>query len=187
MKLTIGLSSWIIQDGNFPEIEVGSEHRLALEFYAKDGLVPTDAEKLLRHVEGATYVIVAEVIGIFEEAWVLDCGLRLIRDSDAPKSVRLGDVMTGRVYVGVDPFWYLEHLSSIAGAPDLWYTARVDSIHVDVTPRSRSIEPSGQVLWNRDGTLESRYVELTITNSSTDDDGNADYLLGVTLLSGPGV
>jgi hypothetical protein len=187
MKLTLGLSSWIIQDGNFPEIEVGSEHRMALEFYAKDGLVPTRAEKQLRHVEGATYDIVGEVIGIFDEAWVLDCGVRLLRDSDAPKRVRLGDVMAGRVYVAIDPFWYLEHVSTIDGAPDLWYTARVDSIHLDVTPRSHVMEPSGQAIWSRDGALASRYEELTITSSSTDDDGDAEYLLGLTLLSGPGV
>ena len=160
---------------------------MALEFYAKDGLVVTRADKLLRHVEGATYDIVAEVIGVFEEAWVLDCGLRLLRDADAPKGVRRGNVMGGRVYVGIDPFWYLEHVSSIAGAPELWYTARVDSIQLAVNPRSRSLEPSGQVLWSREGAVDPRYEELTVTNSSNDDDGNADYLLGVTLLSGPGV
>jgi hypothetical protein len=68
MKLTIGLSSWIIQDGNFPEIEVGSEHRMALEFYAKDGLRPAQGAKSFRHVQGVDYEIVADVIGIFEEA-----------------------------------------------------------------------------------------------------------------------
>jgi hypothetical protein len=34
--LQIGLSSWIIQDGNYEEFEVGREYRFALEFYAPD-------------------------------------------------------------------------------------------------------------------------------------------------------
>jgi hypothetical protein len=187
MKLTIGLSSWIIQDGNFPEIEVGSEHRMALEFYAKDGLSPAQGAKSFRHVQGVNYEIVAEVIGIFEEAWVLDCGIRLLRDNDAPQGTRLGDVVAGRVYVGVDPFLYLEQLSNAPGALDLWYTVRVDSIHLNVTPRSRSILPSGQELWSRDESADARLKEIAVTDSWADDDGSGDYLLDVTILSGPGV
>jgi len=187
MKLTIGLSSWIIQDGTFPEIEVGSEHRVALEFYAKDGLKPTIGPKALRQVEGATYDIAAEVIAMYEEAWILDCGVRLLRDADAPKGTRLGDVVGGRVYLGVDPFWYLEQISGVPDAPDLWYSVRIDSIHLDVTPRIRSTDPSGREMWSRDGVVDPRHEEIIATNSSKDDDGSAEYLLGVTLLSGPGV
>jgi hypothetical protein len=187
MKLTLGLSSWIIQDGNFPEIEVGSEHRLALEFYAKDGLRPSAGRKSVRHLQGVIYDIVAEVIGIFEEAWVLDCGIRLLRDNDAPQGTRLGDVVAGRVYIGVDPFWYLEQISNLPGAPDLWYTVRVHAIRLNVTPRSKTILPSGQELWSGEESADVRTKEIPVTNSSQDDDGNADYLLDVTLLSGPGV
>jgi hypothetical protein len=187
MNLTIGLSSWIIQDEKFPEIEVGSEHRLALEFYAKDGLTPTRGQKALRHVQGATYDIVAVVIGMFEEAWILDCGVRLLRDVDAPNGTRVGDVVGGRVYIGVDPYWYLEEISARPGVPDLWYTVRVDSIQLESTERSKTMHPSGREVWSREAAIDRQYQDITVTRSSADDDGNAEYLLTVTFLSGPGV
>ena len=37
-KINVGLSSWIIQDGNYEDFAVGQEQRFALEFYAPDGL-----------------------------------------------------------------------------------------------------------------------------------------------------
>jgi len=76
-KLHVGISSWIIQDGNYPDFEVGQIRDFALEF----GLIKVRStfllpvSKSLRHIEAAVYEFEGELVFRYEDVAVLDVGV----------------------------------------------------------------------------------------------------------------
>jgi hypothetical protein len=182
-KLSIGLASWIIQDGNYKDFSAGDIAAFALEFgetetfHLEHNRAHNEAVGL-SNISASTYNMRARVIHVDEQWWAVDAGIRLFQKRPPPKNVRAGSIVAARCYVGVDPFFYFERLSKLSGSPALIYDWRVDKIELCETPwvevRPRSFQ--------RDADGES-WREVEQTNAWTDDDGCAEYVLRCTLLS----
>lgn len=146
----IGLSAWVLQDGNYTDFVVGQVRQFALEFnYPPHARLRPTAEPGLscRAVDDdATYRIRAELVRSarepMEHCHILDFGLlaygeSMVLDDFEPSAagVRLG----GEIRLDVDHFAYMEHLATRPGMPPLIYTWRIDEIRLDTSP-SMSIE-----------------------------------------------
>src|SRR5688572_18827149 len=109
------MSAWIIQDGNYPDIQVGQTAEFAVEFWISGeasneaSIVVSDAAISANHRADYLYDAVAEVVLRTTDVTVLDISIlvygqrRLLRPavSEASRlSVRIG--------LGVDPFFYIE-------------------------------------------------------------------------------
>jgi hypothetical protein len=60
----IGLSAWIIQDGNYPDFAVGTPVEFAVEFYLRPG-TPVDvceSEVCAKQIRDNSYAVVAEKV-----------------------------------------------------------------------------------------------------------------------------
>src|SRR6266403_81686 len=58
----IGLSSWIIQDGNYDNFETGQDAEFALEFYSKAFRTGEAKQKSAKSLGAAKYSINGEVV-----------------------------------------------------------------------------------------------------------------------------
>jgi len=73
----IGLSAWIIQDGNYPDFAVGETVEFAVEFYHKPGsaIEVCHLEISARHAGETAYEVVAENVLATDAVTVLDVGI----------------------------------------------------------------------------------------------------------------
>ena len=69
----IGLSSWIIQDGNYNNFETGQHAEFALEFYSQSYLKSGARSKTSKSLGAAKYEIIGEVIYLTPKCgfWIL--------------------------------------------------------------------------------------------------------------------
>ena len=175
-RLLIGLSSWIIQDGNYPDFHVGREYRFALEFYPHEVTsVASDGRRRdLTSLGDALYEVQGVVVFQSREAWVADFGVPAYREETPPEFAVVSAAVSGRVYLGVDPFFYFERLSFVPGMPDLYRTWSVHRIHHETTPWIEAKDVNGRPVKARD---ESRrqYEEVAATDAFKDPFGH--YLL----------
>ena len=60
----VSLSSWIIQDGNYPDFEIGQTPEFAVEFWLPKGVIvrTSDGEKSANSVRGHLYDTTAEIV-----------------------------------------------------------------------------------------------------------------------------
>ncbi len=125
VSLAIGLSSWIIADGNYPNWACGDEAAFALEFYAPESLEkiePTENPSPELVLIGAPYYQVSgkcvhvDIDGD-QSWWVIDAGILIYRNERPPQNVRLGSWWRGKIYVGVDHFFYMERVVAITKPP----------------------------------------------------------------------
>jgi hypothetical protein len=183
--LHIGVSPWIIQDGNYGDFAVGDEVSFALEFYSEGGLHTSGSSSIqAEHVSDSIYRITAEVVHAEPSWWVIDFGLRCFREETPPAGVRVGDRLEGQVYLGIDPFFYFEYLHALAGAPPLVYEWQIDQIYRTTAPTVLS--PDHRVL------IPDRAREVRTSIDRTDawhDEGgqsmHVDYVLHCGRLGGP--
>jgi hypothetical protein len=177
--INVGVSSWIIQDGNYDDFAVGETHVFALEFYAEEPLA-LRAEGVFEMVSSGAdhYKVFGRVAFVAKNVWVIDTGVLMYRDEGPPSAARTGDHVAGEVFVGIDPFFYKEGLHAVPGMPPLNYTMIIESISLETTPWIKSTG-----ITQRDGNRSFRAVGKT--NAWRDDDGNADYVLHCRVVSGP--
>ncbi len=73
----IGLSAWIIQDGNYPDFAVGEIVEFAVEFYRRPGTTVEvcQAEVFARHVTETAYGVAAQKVLATDDVTVLDIGI----------------------------------------------------------------------------------------------------------------
>lgn len=178
--LHIGLSAWIIQDGNYPDFEQGGTSRFALEFYSERGMqiaAPNHATTGLVHCRDAHYAARGVVRYSTEDVWIVDFGEVMAYCKGAvPRGIGVGDTVTGDLYLGIDPFFYFEKFFRIPGIPAIIYEWRIDGIEMETAPFVESTDhPGGKVLV-RDHTKRAR-VPVTKTDAWKDDGGNGDYVL----------
>lgn len=176
----IGLSAWIIQDGNYGDFSVGQRAEFALEFYARDQLRrAADAARRASFIEDALYEVSATVTAVQKHAWVLDFGVQAYSEEAPPGDVRVGDRVTGVVYLGVDPFPYFERLAGSPGMPALVYTWDILSIGRLVRAGAdgeRTMEAEGPY----------RYEAVDNTDAWHDDHGGvAEYRFTCALVDVP--
>jgi hypothetical protein len=179
-RWSLGLDAWIVQDGNYPDLESGQQAEFAVEFYFPEPLELIEGGiPSARWISGTSYEISARVTAIIDRAWVLDCGIGIYRDDSPPSGVGVGDMVRGTVDLGVDPFFYFERLYATPGLPPLVYSWRIDEISRQTAP---FINTGHEFV--RDPT-KLGWSPVRRTNAWHDDDGMATYKLDCELLNVP--
>jgi len=183
-RFVVGLSSWIIQDGNCGDFSCGERAAFALEFYASTALAEIDPGQApapsLIHTGGAQYRASGQVVHVADNWWVIDTGILLFREERPPSVVRRGNWLEGEVYVGVDPFFYFERLGSKADAPPLIYDWMIEKIEIQTAP----FVETGPRMMERDPERLG-WREIESTNAWNDDGGRAEYNLHCQRIDGP--
>lgn len=159
----IGLSTWIIQDGNYDNFETGQNAEFALEFYSQTYRKSEKRTKSSKSLGGAKYEINGEVIYLTPEVWVLDFGICAFQESKAPAEMATGDFVAAEIYLGIDPFFYFEMLYALPKMPPLIYSWKISSICQQKAPSKA----------------------VTKTDAWKDDGGNAQYILTCSRLDEP--
>lgn len=182
--ITVGLSSWIIKDGNYRDFARDTHVAFALEFWASPALEIFQPEQprapSLLNIGDEHYEIESEVLYVADDWWVIDIGMLVFQQNKPPKNARRGGWLRGNIDIGVDPFFYLENLARRPGAPALIYDWRIQKIEIqtapfiEVRPRHRERDPA-QLGWK----------EIAETSAWTDDGGGAEYLLHCNRLDHP--
>ncbi|MGH3327494.1 MAG: hypothetical protein ACRDPT_06830 [Streptomycetales bacterium] len=200
----IGLHSWIIQDGNYPDFTQGQQVEFAVEFSRTKGLSSTDESRGRgwRHLFDNIY----DISGIVQFSYrflILDFGLSvysITQMSSSEARLRQGDWVEGDIALSVDPFFYAKgHSKSSSGSehiPPLVYTWVVEVIALQTAPwilakpddflgdaeAERAI--AERALRRRDPTRHG-WAEILRTDAWEDDGGSAEYLLGCRLMPLP--
>jgi hypothetical protein len=180
----IGLSAWIIQDGNYGDFEEGQTAEFALEFFPKRIQPTSIRKKSAKNLGAAGYDVVGEVVYLMPEVWVLDFGICAFQESKPPEEMALGKFVAAEIYLGIDPFFYFERLCIRSGMPPLIYSWKINSIGQKTAPFIETHEPSGQKLMVRD---ERKFGLKAIkrTDAWNDDNGHGEYILTSTQLGLP--
>jgi hypothetical protein len=98
-SLIVGLSSWIIQDGNYGEFKRGDQPAFALEFSAPSALSVIEGggqTASLDHLHGGTYRIAGKVVHVLDiEWWAIDVGVLMYQEGRPPSDAEEGSWITG--------------------------------------------------------------------------------------------
>jgi hypothetical protein len=178
----IGLAAWIIQDGNYPDFEVGQTAEFAVEFWIPQGSIAqaSSAEVSANHLDDCLYDAVAEVVVQTDQITVLDIGI-LVYEQTPPQQPPLPQ---GRVAVqlrlAVDPFFYFEILSKTGGVLPLVYSWKIMSILKQTAPFIETVAEGRRIRIRDQQRLG--YEEILKTDAWNDDGGYAEYVLGCNLL-----
>jgi hypothetical protein len=180
----IGLSAWMIQDGNYPDLVVGQTAEFAVEFYQPPDaeITPSSDVISVTYLRDCTYDVVADLVVQTSKLAVLNIGiLAYCENRSDSRFDRNMDRIRTRVHLGLDPFFYFESLAKIEGVPSLVYSWRIDAILRQTAPFIETpLDPGGKMLV-RDQT-KLRYEETQQTKAWTDDGGHAEYVLRCELL-----
>ncbi len=180
-RLVVGLSSWIIQDGNYGDFARDTDAAFALEFFASPPLEafepPSALFPSLTYIGDAIHEVVAHVVHVAEDWWVVDVGFLAFREEAPPANVRRGNWLRGKAYIGIDPFFYFERLVHQPGAPALIYDWKIEKIDIQTAPwievRPRTFERDPAKLG---------WKEIDRTNAWEDD---GEYILHCVRVGGP--
>jgi hypothetical protein len=177
--LIVGLSSWIIQDGNYPDFERNQQASFALEFDPVKGLqvgkpeTPPSITLINSPDCSARYNATGRVVHVADDWWVVDFGLLAFREDKSSKhTFRADDCVRGEISFGIDPFFYFERLARQDDAPALIYDWTIAKIEMQTAPR---IETKPKYFERDPRLLGWRAIEQT--DAWHDDDGGAEYLL----------
>lgn len=175
-ELSVGLSSWIIQDGNYEDFEEGGQYTFALEFALNSIASTAPGGKSLRHLAGFDYRFTAEVVFAQPSVAVIDPGVLCYRQGKSTEGLVPGSFIAGDLQLGIDPFFWLETYSKARGAPNLFYRWRLHGILLETTPwvRTRSFIQRAQV--------PRTFTAVPRTDAWVHDGGHAEYVLVCELL-----
>jgi len=172
----VGLSSWIIQDGNYGDFRRGQQASFALEFYPHDCRVSAAKEFRVELIRDNRYQVTAKVLDVFRDACVIDFGVRAFRQRGWPRIIEKGAWIDADIYLGIDPFFYFEDLARRPGMPPLIYDWTIKAITMQTAPFLESRNDRGQRVLTRDET-KSAFRKIPETNAWEDDNGHAEYVL----------
>ncbi len=176
MDLLVGLSSWIIQDGNYPDFRVGQRYRTAFEYY-EPRLSPGPPHAVgLTPIESQFYQVNAAVVYATRELFVVDAGVKLFTESPRSPLHPIGTHLTGSLGIGIDPFDYFEGLQDNPQWPCLFYTWRLEEIRLVTTPWVTTHDDRGVPIASRSPGVQT-FRTILSTDAHHDDDGNAEYIL----------
>jgi hypothetical protein len=168
----LDLSSWIIQDGNYPDLRRGERVELAVEFGLAQPELVEPSVPSAELVQDSNYQVIGRVVFAAPEAWVIDCGILVFCDGAPPQGLAADDWVAGTAWLGVDPFFYFGELQRLPAMPALIYSWEIQRIRmqtapfVEVAPRRMVRDPSR---WG--------WTDIVRTDAWRDDDGTASYLL----------
>lgn len=173
----IGMSAWVIQDGNYPDFSVGQRAEFALEFSVVEQLRPGGGPAVPVSLGAAWYEISATVTTVREEAWVIDFGIQAYDESPPAPDIEVGIGVAGTVYLGVDPFAYFERLAQLRGMPPLVYTWDIITIRRMLGPHALDASGAREPL---------PFEQLARTDGWHDEnDGVAEYVFDCQLVDVP--
>jgi hypothetical protein len=181
-SLVIGVSAWVIQDGNYRDFRRGDRTEFALEFYPQTDSAVSDANDEQApsrvHLGANVYHCKGRVTYVSSDWWVIDVGVLLYRAQRPPQGVRQGWRFDDEIHIGVDPFFYSQRLSRHHEAPGLIYDWEITKIELLAAPpmeipQGRAVDPEGPV-WR----------EIAATNAWQDNGGRAEYALHCACLNG---
>jgi hypothetical protein len=175
-NISIGIDSWIIKDGNYGDFAVGDLHKFALEFAGKKLAPSTPGERSAQLLHTSVYRVTAEVIFVDSKVWVIDFGLRAFWESEPPAFVQLGSWVEGEIFVGIDPFFYMEYLHKMPEMPNLYYDWKVAAISRDDTPCLSTVNERGGVTFTRDPD-RAHWTQVQKTLASEEGEGHSSYVL----------
>jgi hypothetical protein len=164
----IGLSAWIVQDGNCPDFGVNETANFAVEFYHQPGtaLEASNSDVLAKHLRDATYQVIGKKIEETSKIAILDIGILVYSQFESRFAVvESGAGFQTELHLGVDPYDFSGHV------PALVYSWRITSI-LRMTAR----DPS-----------RLGHEEIRRTDAWHDDEGRADYILVCELLPVPAI
>lgn len=149
---SIGLHSWILEDGNYADFYTDQERQFALEFYSDNFECSDSKVRSAEFIDRATYLVNAEVSYIDSEMWVLDFGVKAYREraahcvpgSEFPDAgirqetfvseLQVGQFVRATIHLSVDGFDYMESLCQSAGVPPLIYTWKIVAVNKQCGP-----------------------------------------------------
>jgi hypothetical protein len=175
-QLSIGVDSWIIQDGNYGDFAVGDKGNFALEFVGGKLVPSTPGERNGQLLHTSVYRVKAEVIYARPDVWVIDFGVRAFSETAPPAFAQVGSWVEGDIFVGIDPFFYMEYLHKLPDMPSLFYDWKVEAISRDDTPWLSTVNERGGVTLSRD-TTRVQWTEVERTLAWDDDKGRSSYVL----------
>lgn len=177
----IGMSAWIIQDGNYGDFQRHQKAKFAVEFYPHSFEIIAAAERMAECVEGMRYRIRAQIVCVLKGAWVVDFGVQAFQQSKPLKGIRKGDWIAADIDLGIDPFFYFEALAHAQGMPPLIYAWFIRKIAIQTAPFIETTDEQGRRILTRDES-KSAYREIEETHAWTDENGFGEYVLTCELL-----
>jgi hypothetical protein len=179
--LVVGLDSWIIEDGNYGNFAGDAEVAFALEFHATLPLEEVEPNPILApfltRIGNADYEALGQVVHVADDWWVINVGILAFREEKPQANVRQGSWLRGKIFIGIDPFFYFERLAHQPSAPALIYDWKIEKIEVQTAPL---IEVRPQVMARDPAQLG--WKEIVETNAWQD---AGKYLLHCSRLDGP--
>jgi hypothetical protein len=177
----VGLSAWIIQDGNYGDFRRQKNTNFALEFYPHEFQPIPAAETRAESCGGSRYHIHAQVVSVLTGAWVIDFGVQAFQQAKPPKGIRTGGWIAADIYLGIDPFFYFEELARVRGVPPLIYRWLIRNISIQTAPFIKTVNDRGTRILTRDES-KSAYRMIEETHAWRDDGGHGEYVLECELL-----
>jgi hypothetical protein len=183
MILYIGLDPWILADGNYEDFQVGDERKFALEF-SGENLLPADEDSVqgLQHLGSSNYSACGEVTyssvemskvvystdpnvkEVPQYVWVCDFGgVQAYCNHAPPDWARVGALVAGEIYLGIDHYYYFEFAHKRQGMPKITHEFAVRAILLE--ERLMVLTDDGQE-WIQSGETEVSEVESTAPPSS---------------------
>ena len=172
----VGLSAWIIQDGNYGDFRIGEAAKFALEFYPHTMRGTRSRTPSAERIKASQYRVCGQVVYTDESAWVIDFGILAYQDRWPPPVARSELWVEGEIYLGIDPFFYFEELHARPGMPAFQYEWRIQRLFLETTPWLSATDAAGRTVLTRDEQRES-FIEVAETSAWDDDEGRAHYVL----------
>jgi hypothetical protein len=176
----IGLSAWIIQDGNYGDFRAGKDVSFAVNFLTTT-LVPlephTPKVHSVKHLTDDQYRVVGEIVHEQREWRVIDFGIHAYEITPEYAGPAAEPWVRGEIQLVVDHFSYFERLSKEKDAPPLMYRWHLEQIHILTAPL---LESAPGVL--RRDKSKWGWAPVRQTRAWKDDGGFAEYLLDCRLL-----
>ena len=169
--LHVGIDSWIIQDGNYPDYRVGEASSFALEFYPQSLRASHERSLRRERLFGSHYRITGKVVFVAKQVWVIDFGFLAFQNQAPPRVASKGQWIHADIYLGIDPIFYFESLYSLPGMPSLKYEFRVREIQLETTPRLTSRDEHGRTSLKR-GESRRSFQPVPEADAWKDDDGH---------------
>lgn len=172
-----GLDARAIQDGRHPDFHRGQQAEFVVEFSMPAWETVDGGDPSARRVGDCRYDVVARVVAVTVDGWVLDCGILVHSGgADPPPGIAVGAWLAGEARLGIGPVSYQGEMTEDGLAlVRSWYVERVhhrvDEEEELLDPRLAMVEP-----------VEAGWEELAFTDAFHDDDGEATYLLECALV-----
>jgi hypothetical protein len=182
----IGLAAWIIQDGSYPDFEVGQTVEFALEFWLSEGVAAraSGGKVSANNLGHGLYDTVADVVSQSDQITVLDIGVLTYQQTSSQQlSLPQGPRLAAQPRLGVDPFSYFAGVSKTGEVLPLVYSWKILSILRQTAPFIQTAA-KGQRMRIRDP-QRLGFEEILKTDAWHDDGGHAAYILRCDLLPIP--